>query len=122
MGTSPFFDDHPLAAVKHGMCVIDSRRKLVGRVAYVRMSDPDAVTSHGLDRTEALRTGPGPDRPEDPAARMLRLGYLKIDGPTPTERDRYAAADQIAGIEDDTVLLAIPAEATVLTVPGAAQS
>lgn len=52
--------------------------------------------------------------PEELAGRLLRLGYLKIDGPTLFERDRYVAADRVAGVEDDIVTLSVPEETTIL--------
>lgn len=59
-------------------------------------------------------TGAEPDVPEELAARLLRLGNLKIDGPTLFERDRYVAADRVAGVEDDTVTLSVPEETRIL--------
>ena len=123
MGTVRTHDDNPLAAVRAGMRVVDTRGNPVGVVEQVRMGDPEAVTSHGqgpaaysslLDRAKALFTGAEPEVPEQMAARLLRLGYLKIDGPTLFERDRYVASDRVASVEDETVTLAIPEEETVL--------
>jgi hypothetical protein len=123
LGAVGVHDENPLAAVRAGMRVVDTRGNPVGVVEQVRMGDPQAVTSQGqapaaysslLDRATSLFTGAEPDVPEELADRLLRLGYLKIDGPTLLERDRYVAADRVAGVEEETVTLSIPEETTVL--------
>lgn len=46
-----------------------------------------------------------PDVPPPLAERLLRIGYLKIDAKGFLQRDLYVAADQVAAVEDDTVML-----------------
>jgi hypothetical protein len=50
--------------------------------------------------------GTEPDVPEPMAERLVRTGFLKIDNKGLFKRDLYVAADQIAGVKDDTVMLA----------------
>ncbi|HEY3514719.1 MAG TPA: hypothetical protein VGL36_36395, partial [Kribbella sp.] len=49
--------------------------------------------------------GAEPDIPEPLAARLLRKGFLKVDGKGALEREKYVSADQIDRVEDDNVHL-----------------
>jgi hypothetical protein len=106
-----------IAQVTEGMSVVDSTGAEVGTVERVKMGDPEAVTTagqredgaHGLiDAVARELAGVEPDLPPTLAARLLRTGYIKIDGKGLLGRDRYAAADQIAGVTDDAVTLTVP--------------
>ncbi|MFS8477413.1 MAG: hypothetical protein FWJ93_00280 [Micromonosporaceae bacterium] len=105
---------HPLTAVVSGMRVVDSAGEDIGRVDYVKMGDPQAVTIQGqqtgpdtlVEQLAEAVAGPEPDLPPSVAARLLRIGFFKIDSPG-VGRDRYAAADEIADVTDDSVLLAV---------------
>ena len=46
---------------------------------------------------------PGPAR-----AKLLRTGYIKVDGGFLIATDRYVPADEIASVSDDTVHLRVP--------------
>jgi len=96
------------------MRVVDSAGEDIGRVDYVKMGDPQAVTIQGqqtgpdtlVEQLAEAVAGPEPDLPPSVAARLLRIGFFKIDSPG-VGRDRYAAADEIADVTDDSVLLAV---------------
>jgi hypothetical protein len=104
----------PIAQVIPGMTVLDSTGVEVGKVETVKMGDPEAVTTEGQDAGESegvVRAladsifGAEPDVPGPLAARLLRLGYLKVDGKGLLEADRYVARDEIAEVADNTVRL-----------------
>ncbi|HEX5596450.1 MAG TPA: hypothetical protein VFX61_10600 [Micromonosporaceae bacterium] len=106
----------PLTQIAEGMRVIDADGVEVGMVDLVRLSDPDAVTVQApvggigpsdlpdVDGTEE------PDVPADVAARLLRSGYLKVDGEEPFDVAVYVGADQIADVSDSLVQLAVGME------------
>lgn len=107
----------PIAEVALGMTVVDSAGAEVGKVELLKMGDPEAVTTAGQRAGESegvVRAladsifGSEPDVPGPLAARLLRLGYLKVDGKGLLEADRYVASDQIAGVADNTVRLSVP--------------
>jgi len=105
----------PIAAVWPGMPVVDITGTRVGTVALVTMGDHEAVTAparpsgpgRGLVRAvaETFR-GREPDVPPVIAARLRRTGFVKINVPGLFARSRYAASDQVAGVEDGSVRLA----------------
>lgn len=108
---------HPIVAVVAGMRVVDSADHEIGTVGYVRMGDPEAVTTQGqeypprtlVDEIAEAIVGPEPDLPPSIAARLLRVGFLKVDG-AGLATDRYVAADEIADVTDDRVLLKVTGE------------
>jgi hypothetical protein len=53
-------------------------------------------------------SGPEPDVPPALAARLVRLGYLEVDGDGLTDRHRYVAADEIAEVTDGMMRLSVP--------------
>ncbi|MEV0396680.1 hypothetical protein [Polymorphospora rubra] len=98
----------PFAEVESGMRVVDATGAEIGRVAVSRPGDPNAVTVQAPpdgpgDALSEVSTPATPDVPPDAAARLLRAGYLRVDG-TP---DHYVAADQIAEVTGDVVLLKV---------------
>lgn len=101
-------------AVVAGMRVVDSADDEIGTVEYVKMGDPDAVTIQGqefpprtlVDEIAEAMVGPEPDLPPSIAARLLRVGFLKVDGEG-LATDRYVAADEIADVTDDRVILKV---------------
>lgn len=112
--TVPGGNRHPIVAVVAGMRVVDSADSEVGTVEYVKMGDPEAVTVEGqeypartlADEIAEAVVGPEPDLPPSIAARLLRLGFVKVRG-RGLDRDRYVSADQIADVTDDRVLLKV---------------
>lgn len=109
-------EESPITQVTEGMRVIDADGAEVGVVDLVRMSDPDAVTVQAPvgDTTPADLAGtPGvdePDVPADVAARLLRAGYLKVDGEEPFDVAVYVEADQIEDVRDNVVQLNVGME------------
>jgi hypothetical protein len=107
----------PIAAAVEGMRVLDRDGTEVGTVEQVKLGDPGAVTTQGQRAGEVSGligfvvnsvAGSEPDLPGTLAARLLRLGYIKIDGGL-FGPDRYAAADEIAEAGDGLVRLRVPA-------------
>lgn len=110
----PEHEGPAIARVTEGMRVYDSAGAEVGTVEIVKMGDPaTAATAQGqhgkaddlIDSVARNLAGVEPDLPPTLAARLLRTGYLKIDGTGLFDRDRYASADQIAGVSEDVVTL-----------------
>lgn len=106
----------PITRVRMGMTVIDRHGDAVGTVDLIRMGDPGAVTSDGQASTStdpfaavtaALTGGEEPRVPRPAAERLIRVGYIKIDRPGPT--DAYAAADEVAEVDGSEVRLNRPA-------------
>jgi hypothetical protein len=106
----------PIADVVAGMTVVDRDGAKVGTVETVKMGDPEAVTTAGQEAGESegvVRAladsvfGAEPDVPGPLAARLLRIGYVKVDAKGLLEADRYVAGDEIAEVADDTVRLTV---------------
>jgi hypothetical protein len=110
----------PITQVAEGMRVIDADGAEVGVVDYVRLSDPDAVTVQAPVDGSAVSDLAGstafeePDVPPDVAARLLRGGYLKVDGEEPFDVAVYVEADQIDDVRDGVVQLNVGMEDLVV--------
>ena len=94
--------------VTEGMRVVVGGKK-VGIVDFVKLADPDAITTEGEDFDPAFPSireliDEEPAIPRELAERMLRVGYIKVEG-TGLHRDMYADADRIDRVEGDTVYL-----------------
>lgn len=109
--------------VQEGMRVIDSAGEEIGTVELVRMGDPGAVTVEGEDEGsggEGLLGGVAdgigfedePDLPGTLRRRLLRFGFIKVDGKGLFSKDRYVKADKIAGVSGDTVRLNVRKDQT----------
>jgi hypothetical protein len=92
----------PISQVLEGMAVRDVMDRAVGTVTVVKLGDPGAVTGQG----QAI-----PDDEPHVAGelreRLRRVGFIKIDRRGLLRADVYAAADDIAGVHDSTVFLAV---------------
>jgi hypothetical protein len=97
----------PIEKVFEGMRVVDANGKEIGKVDFVKMGDPDAVTTRGQDE------GARPNVPPPFADRLLRIGYIKVDRKGLFARDVYAAASEIDRVEDDPV----KGDKVILNVP-----
>ncbi|MEV1288212.1 hypothetical protein [Micromonospora sp. NPDC049679] len=105
----------PIAQVTTGMHVVDAAGDEIGTVIRVRVGDPNAAVAQGPTigagslegRVPDPETGDEPEVPPDIAARMLRSGYLKVDGEGLFGRDLYVEADQIAKVNQDVVELTV---------------
>jgi hypothetical protein len=109
---------NPIEAVQEGMPVVDRAGRRIGTVELVRMGDPGAATTRGSEQggtgligamVDAV-TGSEPEVPEPLRSRLVRAGYLKIDGPGLGDADRYVRADRIASVDGGTVRLSVAAE------------
>lgn len=105
----------PIAQVTTGMRVIDAGGEEVGRVETVRLGDPNAVTVQpptgdavgtlaNLISSAAVEE---PDVPADAAARLRRVGYVKVDGHRGFHDAVYVEADQITKVTEDVVQLGV---------------
>lgn len=110
-----------LAHVREGMVVYDRHNERVGTVEFVRIGDEDP-TKPGA---ETVSTGKDPDvnpleatlaevfspddLPRELRRRLLRHGFIRIDKGL-FRHDRFVAADQIAAVQGDKVLLSISAD------------
>jgi hypothetical protein len=114
----PDLPDSPslITQVSEGMRVIDADGAEVGVVDLVRLSDIDAVTVQAPVDGSAVSDLAGsteveePDVPADVAARLLRKGYLKVDGEEPFDVAVYVEADQIEDVRDNVVQLNVGME------------
>ena len=106
-----------LGSIREGMMVVDSNNDELGKVASVVMGDPDAATvdaSPDLDDNfgivgnvaEALGAEGEPNvENASLRERLLRSGYIKVDGKGWFSSDRYIGVHQIAGVASDIVQL-----------------
>ncbi len=112
-----------LTLIKEGMEVFDANNKNVGSVAYVRFGDDnpredfhtetasvqDKNASDEIVETVAEVLVGNDEIPEELGARLLRYGYIRIDGGL-LHSDRFATPDQIARVTDHHVELNVPAD------------
>ena len=102
----------PISRVMIGDRVVDSTGKEVGEVKFVKMGDPNAVTTEGQEGYDPGILGFGGDSydlgnlPEQARDQLLRVGFIHID--VSLANDRYAGAGQIARVENNTVHLTVP--------------
>jgi len=101
--------------VRRGMTVVDANGEELGSIEEVKMGDPGAATVGGDVPADpgliaAFFGGVEPDLPEALRARLLRFGYVKVDGKGWIDTDRYIVADQIGNVSGDTVTLTVAKE------------
>jgi hypothetical protein len=102
----------PISVVMIGDAVVDSTGKEVGTVKFVKMGDPNAVTDEGQEDDSPGFLGLGGDSydmgnlPEQAREQLMRVGFIHID--VSWADDRFAAAGQIARVENNTVYLTVP--------------
>jgi hypothetical protein len=105
-----------MAQVREGMRVVDAAGDELGKVEYVKIGDPEAATvaedmptDRGIvrDVIEAFRDQDEPKVPEPLRSRLMRQGFIKIDGKGWIDTDRYVAADGISRVAGDTVTLLV---------------
>jgi len=89
----------PIEKVYEGMKVVDVNGEEVGKVQFVKLGDPQAVSVQGEDPDVV------PDVPRPFASRLLLTGYLKVDRKGLFARDAYVSATEIDAVEGDTVRL-----------------
>jgi hypothetical protein len=105
----------PIGLVREGMKVYDAAGDEIGKVDFVKMGDPDAVTVSAAtipERNDLVDTiadvfrGPD-DLPQSIRERLLRNGFIHVDGKGWIDKDRYVAADAIAAVTGDVVRLSV---------------
>lgn len=108
--------------IRDGMRVFDSDGEELGKVEYVRMGDPGAISNVSSQPKQggilqgiagALGAESEPNVPLPLRDQLERLGHIKIDGKGWIDTDRYVRSDQISAVEDDTVRLGVGKEALV---------
>ena len=102
-----------LSKVREGMAVFNAAGKKLGKVKEVKTGDPDAVTPAGQFEAggyfgtviaDLFRHDKRMD--EERAQRLLRVGYLEVDG-TGIGNHFYEEADTVDRVDDDGVHLNI---------------
>ncbi len=101
--------------VQEGMRVVDVNGEELGKVERVKMGNPDAATVSPASWNDpgliaAFLGASEPDVPEALAGRLMRFGFIKIDGKGWIDTDRYVTADQIGRVSRDTVTLTVDKE------------
>jgi hypothetical protein len=100
-----------LSQIWPGMRVIDANGEEVGKVEFIQMGDPEAVTvspivlQDRLGLREAFLGGTEPHVPEPFFSHLLRVGFVKIDGRGWIDTDYYVTPDMIQEVSGDTVKL-----------------
>ncbi len=101
-----------LAQIREGMSVVDANGDDVGKVSYVKMGDPEAMTTMGQEMdTGGFLTGglfgggDQPDVPEPFRSELIRDGFVRIDSKGFFGSDRYVTPNHIATVSGDTVTL-----------------
>lgn len=92
----------PISQVVEGMRVFDAAGKEIGRVEFVKLGDPEAITTRGEETDNGEPRIAGELR-----ERLLRLGFIKVDRKGFLKSDGYAAADEIDRVQDGAVRLAV---------------
>lgn len=134
--TEPHESEEPIGQVHKGMKVVDAAGDEIGKVSEIKMGDPQAITDTGEwaegtgwdiglfgQQTEPGTTAEAADPtiggasggriaepavPAEIAARLIREGYIKIDGKGWFfDTDRYAPAWVIQSVTGDTVHLSV---------------
>ena len=102
----------PISQVAIGDTVVDSTGKEIGTVKFVKMGDPNAVTTEGQEDDDPGFLGLVDDSydmgdlPEHAQHQLMRVGFIHIN--VSWADDRYAGAGQIARVEKNTVHLTVP--------------
>lgn len=108
-----------LAMVHEGMEVVDRDGNRVGTVREARAGDPGAVTSDGQQEEGGIFGAlagaimGGDAMHEQARERLARTGYVRIDAAGLFQGDRFAAGDEVALVEGDTVRLTVAADQLV---------
>lgn len=116
MDNSSVFRTQLIEQVQDGMVVFDVEGKRMGTVEYVKMGDPEALTTRGNEPSIVNGVMPMSDESDEPQvpeplrSDLVRVGFIKIDGENLFDTDRYFRADLVDRIEDGHVYMKLPAE------------
>ena len=110
-------DTSAMARVQEGMRVVDAADEDLGKVEYVQMGDPEAVTTEGNEHRpvdlvsqvmqRALPEESEPGVPDPLRAELQRTGYLKIGGHGIGGKARYVSSERVRAVSGDTVRLSV---------------
>ena len=110
-----------LSRVQEKMKVVDANGDDIGKVDYVAMGDPQAVTTAGQEDmapdsitgnvAQVFGGGTEPDVPEPFRSELLREGFIKVDGKGWFGSDHYLRASDIADVTGDGVRLRVTKDA-----------
>jgi len=103
-----------LAQIREGMTVVDANGDEIGKVSYVKMGDPEAMTTMG----EVMDTGgilggfmqgddDRPDVPDPFRSELIRDGFVRVDSKGFFGADRYLTPNTIGTVSGDTVTLTV---------------
>ena len=92
----------PISQIVEGMRVFDAAGKEVGKVEFVKLGDPEAITTLGEETDNGEPRVAGELR-----ERLLRLGFFKFDRKGFLKSDAYVAADEIDRVQDGAVHLTV---------------
>lgn len=92
----------PISQVVEGMRVFDAAREEVGRVEFVKLGDPEAITTLGAETDNVEPRVAGELR-----ERLLLRGFIKVDRKGLLKSDGYVAADEIDRVQDGAVHLTV---------------
>lgn len=101
-----------IESVREGMDVFDATGDKIGTIASVKMGDPEAVTADGQQSEQyggiagavvAAFDG-GSNLPDQRRERLLRLGYIEING-TGIGNHMYESAEAVDRVTEDGVFL-----------------
>lgn len=113
--------DNILQGVRKGMKVCDQNQNEIGVVEFVKFGDEDptkpgpetaGVNPSDRDSRDSLienivEVFQPDDLPQALRDRLLRLGYVRIDGAGLFSADRYITPDQIKSVSGDKVTLMV---------------
>jgi hypothetical protein len=115
IGTS--VDTSVMARVQEGMRVVDAAGEDLGKVEYLQMGDPEAVTMEGNEHRpddligrvveRALPEESEPEVPDPLRTQLQRTGYLKIGGHGIGGKARYVPSERVSAVSGDTVRLSV---------------
>ena len=110
-------DTSAMSRVQEGMRVVDAAGEDLGKVEYLRMGDPEAVTTEGNEHRptdlvgavveRALPDESEPDVPDPLRTELRRTGFLKIGGHGLLGKARYVSSERVSAVSGDTVRLSV---------------
>lgn len=114
MDNSSVFRTKMIEMVQEGMMVVDVDGTEMGRVEYVKMGDPEALTTRGNEPSIANGVMPMTDESDEPQvpeplrSDLVRVGFIKVDGQNLLDTDRYFRADAVDRVEEGRVFMKLP--------------
>jgi len=130
MSQGEIFHTQPMERIREGMAVVDRAGKRLGRVEYIKLGDPGAVSAEGSELNDPLTRGVAnltevlpfaherePDVHNPLRSQLLRTGFIKVHGPGLIHHNRYVGADQVMDVAGDTVTVGESASETGFNAP-----